>query len=114
MVSIDQLQWQRDIERKFPGYWAKQAFYAIYDAHQSLAEDADLATRKAAIDAVYPFGPREMHPYKQWLKVRRWYLEQFGYESKGKPHVGKPRVDTNQPKLIAESPLERMMRRAGK
>lgn len=32
---------------------------------------------KKRIDAAYPFGAREMHPYKIWLEVRRqtfyWY-----------------------------------------
>jgi hypothetical protein len=32
---------------------------------------ADAATLIALVDAAYPFGPREHHPYKAWLAERR-------------------------------------------
>lgn len=82
------------------GYWADQARLIIYEVHQSLPEKASLAERQAAIDAAYPFGERAHSPYKTWLRARRDYLCRYGYQPKGKP--------------IIESPLERMMRRAGK
>ena len=33
---------------------------------------------RAAVDAAYPFGQREYHPYKQWLKARREMFSRFG------------------------------------
>lgn len=100
--------------KQFTGYWAQQAAHAIIDAHQGIAEAATLEERAAAIDAAYPFGPRELFPYKQWLKVRRAYLEAYGYVSKGKPRVGKPRTDECRADLVYESPLERLYRRSGR
>ena len=67
--------------------------------HRAVPADADLKTRQAAIDEAYPFGERNYHPYKVWLKVRRDYLKKFGYRRTSK--------------ALEESPMERMMRRSG-
>ncbi len=79
--------------------WANDAKRVIQEVHMSLPESATLEERIKAVDAAYPFGERAMHPYKMWLKARREYLCRFGYQPKGKP--------------LVESPMERMMRRAG-
>jgi hypothetical protein len=80
------------------GDWGERAAHVIMVVHLSLPETITLAERTAAIDAAYPFGERAMHPYKQWLKERRKYLCRYGHQPKGKKY--------------AESPMERMMRRA--
>lgn len=77
--------------------WHDKAMLAIRQVHETLPDDISLAERRKAIDAAYPFGPREYHPYKQWLKARRAYLTRYGH---------KPR------NTLPESPMERMMRRA--
>jgi hypothetical protein len=78
--------------------WADAARETIQTVHAALPDTATLAERRKAIDAAYPFGMRQYSPYKSWLKARREYLVRFGY------------VPRNSP---PESPLERMMRRAG-
>ena len=78
-------------------HWRKEAAAAIRKAHAAVPKDADLKARMAIIDAAYPFGPREYHPYKMWLKERAEYLYAYGYKPKSKK--------------LAESPLERLMRR---
>jgi hypothetical protein len=98
--------------RKFPGTWARYAIEAIAEVHADLPEEMPLADRMSAVDAAYPFGPREYFPYKEWLRVRRHYLEPYGYVSKGKPRVGKPREEAPETSLFAESPLERLYRRS--
>lgn len=112
-VDVERLRIQRAVTKTYPGYWAKQAYYAIMEVHRALPENTDLSARIKAVDAAYPFGQREMFPYKQWLKVRADYLMNFGYVKRSKPRVGKPREDEGLPLLIAESPLERARRRAG-
>lgn len=81
------------------GSWADEAKRVIQEVHRGLPENATLAARQAAVDAAYPFGMRAYSPYKTWLRARREYLCRYGYQPKGKP--------------LIESPLERMMRRAG-
>lgn len=78
--------------------WADAARAAIARVHNALPKGASLAERTAAVDAAYPFGERAYSPYKTWLRARREYLCRYGYRPKGKP--------------LAESPMERMMRRA--
>ena len=81
------------------GQWSDRARATIAAVHASLPESASLDERKAAVDAAYPFGERAYSPYKTWLTQRRAYLSRYGYASPGKK--------------LAESPLERLMRRAG-
>ncbi len=78
--------------------WGERARETIARVHGGLPLDAPLAERTAAVDAAYPFGIRDHHPYKIWLRERRAYLSKFGYQPKRQP--------------IPESPMERMMRRA--
>ncbi len=80
------------------GMWSDRACEVIAQVHAGLPESATLAERKAAIDAAYPFGMRAYSPYKTWLSARRQYLIRYGYKPRNTP---------------PESPLERMMRRAG-
>lgn len=80
-------------------FWANRARQVIREVHQSLPENATLAERTKAVDAAYPFGERAYSPYKTWLRARREYLCRYGYQPKNK--------------ALIESPMERMMRRAG-
>lgn len=80
-------------------HWSDMAHRAIAEVHKTLPQGATLTERMAAVDAAYPFGQRAYSPYKTWLRARREYLCRYGYVPKGKP--------------IVESPMERMMRRAG-
>ena len=79
--------------------WSLTARETIQRVHAALPADASLTTRKAAIDAAYPFGERAYSPYKTWLRARREYLCRFGH------------VPRNAP---PESPLKRMMRRSAR
>jgi hypothetical protein len=63
--------------------WRERARKAIEQAHAALPEGVSFKDRKRAIDAVYPFGERQYHPYKQWLKERRAYL--LKYDPKAPP-----------------------------
>ncbi|MFL5900918.1 MAG: hypothetical protein ACJ75S_06930 [Solirubrobacterales bacterium] len=80
------------------GSWSDMAQETIQRVHASLPDDATLEQRKKAIDDAYPFGERKYSPYKTWLKARRSYLARYGHKSRSAP---------------PESPMERMMRRAG-
>jgi hypothetical protein len=55
----------------------------IAEVHARLPADITLAERKKAIFAAYPFGERNYHPYKMWLKAQREYfanLENPGFD----------------------------------
>lgn len=83
--------------------WSRIARDTIGAVHASLPSDADLPTRTKAVDEAYPFGEREMWPYKAWLKARRSYLMLYGYSPKG--------MVAAEP-LPLLSPLERAKARA--
>lgn len=51
---------------------AMRVIVVTYNAHKHLPEKEILD----AIDAAYPFGARELHPYKQWLKARKAFIYQ--------------------------------------
>lgn len=80
--------------------WMETAVSTIAAVTKDLPDDLPLAERMKVVDAAYPFGSREMWPYKAWLKARRQYLVRFGYVSK-----------TAAP-LPLLSPLERAKARA--
>lgn len=50
--------------------WRERARDAI-TASLAATIGQPVAARIAALDAVYPFGPREYHPYKIWLSERK-------------------------------------------
>ncbi len=55
-----------------PGSWrarARQMIARVVQAAQAAQLDVQATVRE--IDAAYPFGPREYHPYQMWLKERR-------------------------------------------
>lgn len=81
--------------------WYEQAVDTIREATKDLSNDMPLDERKRIVDAAYPFGSREMWPYKMWLKARRQYLARYGY-----------RVDT--PLLDILSPLDKAKQRASR
>ena len=54
--------------------WLERAREVIAAVDASLPADATFAERKKAVQAAYPFGPRQYHPYKQWCKAQREYL----------------------------------------
>lgn len=63
--------------------WSERAREAIAKAHASLPKDATIEQRKKALFDAYPFGPREFHPYKMWLKEQRAYLATHSAEPAG-------------------------------
>ena len=67
------------------GTWYDSARAAIALATKDLPADTTLDERMKVVDAAFPFGSREMWPYKAWLKARRQYLAPFGYVSKSAP-----------------------------
>lgn len=80
------------------GSWLDSAWRAIDKVHATLPADASFGDRVKALRDAYPFGEREHHPYKMWLKAQRQYLARY-----------EPPTDT---KRFPLSPLERLMRRA--
>lgn len=57
--------------------WRLAARAAIQKAIAAAPSD-DLAVIKKCIDAAYPFGERENHPYKMWLKERKLCFQELG------------------------------------
>lgn len=52
---------------------------------------ADMKALRAAISDAYPFGPREMHPYKIWCdEVRRQLGLKVVKDAKGIPRHTQP------------------------
>lgn len=74
--------------------WANIARSTIETVARSIPSDASFKDRKAAIDGAYPFGARQMWPYKAWLKARRVYLRQYD------PKTPAPLFDT----ILGEKP----------
>lgn len=58
--------------------WRLAARRAIESAIASLPPDCDRSEIKKAIDQAYPFGCRELYPYKVWLDERRKYFYDLG------------------------------------
>jgi len=54
--------------------WSRIARETIEAVHASLPADIAYPDRVKAIRAAYPFGPREMWPYRAWCKAQREYL----------------------------------------
>jgi hypothetical protein len=64
----------------------EQARKAIEGATRDLPANTPLEDRVAIVDAAYPFGLRDHHPYECWLKERSKYLKRFGWQpAKGRP-----------------------------
>lgn len=57
--------------------WLETAERYIREAHEKVPKDATLKERMKIIDAAYPFYERKYHPYKQWLKARKSYLNKY-------------------------------------
>lgn len=55
-------------------HWRAEARQAIETALAAIPKDASFSDKKAGIDAAYPFGPRQYHPYKIWLSERKAWL----------------------------------------
>lgn len=68
--------------------WRLASRGAIAQALEGVADKSDeKAVRKALFDA-YPFGQREMLPYKMWLSEQKKALERLGFggaKTKAKP-----------------------------
>lgn len=78
--------------------WLDHANKVIYDVHNSLPEQADIKTRKRALNAARPYEfSVTSHGRKTWGKAATAYLIKFGM--------------TPRPSKRLESPLERLMRR---
>jgi hypothetical protein len=72
-----------------PGYWRRQARKRIIEALSEVAASNSASEVLAHCDAAYPFGPREHHPYKAWLKERKLLKDALGL---GKAPVRGPLV----------------------
>lgn len=57
--------------------WGDRARAVIGEIHTSLPEDASYSQRVAALREGYPFGTRDLHPYKAWLKAQKSYLARY-------------------------------------
>jgi hypothetical protein len=75
--------------------WADQARAAISRVDESLPKDIGLEERKEAVDAAYPFSRRCHYPYKVWCRIRRAYLEQYGYVPQRNPERGSSNSEEN-------------------
>jgi hypothetical protein len=51
--------------------WTQRSNEVIARVLAELPPGADDAARRKAVSAAYPFGQREMHPYRQWCKAVR-------------------------------------------
>lgn len=81
--------------------WYQQAKKYIGDLDKTLPAEMSYEDRRKAVSAAYPWGQRKFLPYKMWLKASKEYLNsKFNC------------VDDVPVKHL--SPLERMMKRAGK
>ena len=65
--------------------WRLAARQAIQGAIASAPPGAFPYELKKAIDAAYPFGQRENHPYKIWLSERRAYFCDLGIHTQQQP-----------------------------
>lgn len=79
--------------------WYEKAKEYIKDADAKIPSDASVKDRKKAISEAYPWGQRQYHPYKMWLKAQKEYMSRFVKSDSAIPegHL---------------SPLERMMRKS--
>jgi len=84
--------------------WRAEADATIAGVHSLLPFDVSLSDRTKAIDAAYPFGVRQYHPYKIWLDARAKYLVQYGHVSRHKANAAG--------RLAMLSPLERAKAKA--
>src|SRR3546814_13901063 len=65
--------------------WSRIARETIGKVHSTLPDDITFKDRAAAIFAAYPFGPREMWPYKAWCTAQRGYLKRYDPETPAPP-----------------------------
>jgi len=83
------------------GSWYDSAVDHIRKLDATLPADLPVEERKKAVSAAYPYGERRYWPYKMWLKAQREYMGRFVKS-----------IDQVPVKHL--SPLERMMKKAGK
>lgn len=51
--------------------WLEQARFVISRAiSEGVDAKEDIAAIRKRVDSAYPFGERQYHPYKMWLKAR--------------------------------------------
>ncbi len=70
--------------------WRNISRQAIEKVHAGLDPNVSFKDRKAAVDAAYPFGERQYHPYKMWLAERKAYLARWSDKPAG-PLFQEPR-----------------------
>lgn len=76
--------------------WSERARTVIGEIHARLPKDASYRDRVAALREGYPFGARENHPYKAWLRAQREYLGKF----RAGPFILTPPEDPDRPRLF--------------
>ena len=76
------------------GNWANAALTAMTETLlKCRAEGQTPADTAKAIDAAYPFGEREHHPYKVWLRERKLFFAQHGLPRNGRNKTDKEQLD---------------------
>ena len=89
-------EWKKGSRMK-QGYWREQSEVAIRAGYTAIKECEPKLSNEQIIKKIsrdwYPFGQREMHPYKMWLKCIAEFRAELGLPGKPKPE------DPNQPAL---------------
>ena len=76
------------------GNWANAALTAMTKTLlKCRAEGKTPADTAKAIDDAYPFGEREHHPYKVWLRERKLFFAQHGLPRNGRNKTDKEQLD---------------------
>ena len=57
--------------------WYLKARSVIAKLDADMPEKLTFQERKKLVQAAYPWGARENHPYKAWCKAQREYLARF-------------------------------------
>lgn len=80
--------------------WRQQANAVILPALRKLPIDMPLREKRKALNALYPFGIRQYHPYKIWLSALKEALRE-----PPPPHTPAPLVmpDGLKPPLWAKA-----------
>jgi len=85
--------------------WQSTASHIIGEVHRSLPDDADLKTRKKALNDARPYEfATTSWGRKVWAKHARNYLEKYGLEP----------LSVKRGNRLPLSPLEKLMQRAPK
>lgn len=60
--------------------WSDIARKTLAEVAATVPDELPMKERKAIVEAAYPFGPREMWPYRTWRKACKAYYANFAKE----------------------------------